>query len=152
MCKITKKLLLFAFCSLLWLAAGTSSQAETMYQISASQLTKLNNTIDRAENRSNLLEAKLKILMKNSSEQEQTSIELLTELNEVKTTLKETRQNLKNANISLTTANLTLAKQEELLNQLEALVKKLEHENGVLKKQRNGWILVSAGLLYKCLE
>ena len=39
MCRITKRLLLFAFCSLLWLAAGTSSQAEEMYQISESELT-----------------------------------------------------------------------------------------------------------------
>lgn len=41
MCKNTKSLLLFVLCFLLWLAAGTTSQAETMYQISESELTRL---------------------------------------------------------------------------------------------------------------
>ena len=41
MCRITKRLLLFAFCSLLWLSAGSTSQAEEMYLISESELTRL---------------------------------------------------------------------------------------------------------------
>ena len=49
MCRITKRLLLFAFCSLLWLAAGTSSQAEEMYQISSSELTKLEVNLNQLE-------------------------------------------------------------------------------------------------------
>lgn len=47
MCRITKRLLLFAFCSLLWLAAGASSRAEEMYQISESELTTLEQDLHR---------------------------------------------------------------------------------------------------------
>lgn len=151
MCRIIKKLSLFAFCLLLWLAAGTSSRAETMYQMSASQLNELNSTIDNQENRLMTLQVRLDVLMKNSTEQNQALNEARTQLNEALTQVTETRQNLKNANESLANVKQTLAKQEESLNQLEVLVKKLEHENGVLRKQRNGWTIATAIATAVCL-
>lgn len=124
MCRITKRLLLFAFCSLLWLAAGISSQAEEMYQISESELTRL--------------EANSNQLAKNNETKQQ----LLTEQREQ----LETAQKELTASKSLNEATKrSLERANQSLQQCEDEAKR---KIRVKTRQRNLWIAVAGGLLY----
>lgn len=124
MCRITKRLLLFAFCSLLWLAAGISSQAEEMYQISESELTRL--------------EANSNQLAKNNETKQQLLTEQMEQL--------ETAQKELTASKSLNEATKrSLERANQSLQQLEDEAKR---KIRVKTCQRNLWIAVSGGLLY----
>lgn len=124
MCRITKRLLLFAFCSLLWLAAGISSQAEEMYQISESELTRL--------------EANSNQLAKNNETKQQ----LLTEQREQ----LETAQKELSASKSLNEATQrSLEKANQSLQQLEDEAKR---KIRVKTHQRNLWIAITGCTLY----
>lgn len=124
MCRITKRLLLFAFCSLLWLAAGTTSQAETMYQISESELTRL--------------EANSNQLAKNNETKQQ----LLTEQREQ----LETAQKELTASKSLNEATQrSLERANQSLQQLEDEAKR---KIRVKTRQRNLWIAITGCTLY----
>ena len=124
MCRITKRLLLFAFCSLLWLAAGTSSQAEEMYQISESELTRL--------------EANSNQLAKNNETKQQ----LLTEQREQ----LETAQKELTASKSLNEATQrSLERANQSLRQLEDEAKR---KIRVKTCQRNLWIAITGCTLY----
>ena len=124
MCRITKRLLLFAFCSLLWLAAGTSSQAETMYQISESELTRL--------------EANSNQLAKNNETKQQ----LLTEQREQ----LETAQKELTASKRLNEATQrSLERANQSLQQLEDEAKR---KIRVKTRQRNLWIAITGCTLY----
>ena len=131
MCRITKRLLLFAFCSLLWLAAGTTSQAETMYQISESELTRL--------------EANSNQLAKNNETKQQ----LLTEQ---KTQLTEANQQLETAKVQLEESrrlnDRTVKSLESANRSLQVLENEAKRKIRVKTRQRNLWIGVSAALLY----
>ena len=128
MCRITKRLLLFAFCSLLWLAAGTSSQAEEMYQISESELTTLERDLNQLE-KSN---ASKQDLLTEQQKQLETAEK---ELTESKKTNYETQKLLESANQSL----------QELEDEAK---RKIETKT----RQRNLWIAVSGGLLYAYIK
>ncbi len=124
MCRITKRLLLFAFCSLLWLAAGISSQAEEMYQISESELTRL--------------EANSNQLAKNNETKQQ----LLTEQREQ----LETAQKELTASKSLNEATQrSLERANQSLQQLEDEAKR---KIRVKTHQRNLWIAITGCTLY----
>lgn len=124
MCRITKRLLLFAFCSLLWLAAGISSQAEEMYQISESELTRLEaNSNQLAKNN----ETKQQLL---TEQREQLEI-AQKELTASKSLNEATKRSLERANQSL--------------QQCEDEAKR---KIRVKTRQRNLWIAVAGGLLY----
>mgnify|MGYP002659493320 FL=1 len=124
MCRITKRLLLFAFCSLLWLAAGISSQAEEMYQISESELTRL--------------EANSNQLAKNNETKQQ----LLTEQREQ----LETAQKELTASKSLNEATQrSLERANQSLQQLEDEAKR---KIRVKTRQRNLWIAITGCTLY----
>ena len=131
MCRITKRLLLFAFCSLLWLAAGTSSQAEEMYQISESELTTLEQNLHRLE--------------KNNESKQQ----LLTEQ---KTQLTEANQQLETAKVQLEESrrlnDRTVKSLESANRSLQVLENEAKRKIRVKTRQRNLWIGVSAALLY----
>lgn len=133
MCRITKRLLLFAFCSLLWLAAGTSSQAEEMYQISESELT--------------TLEVNLNQLKKNNETKQQ----LLTEQ---KTQLTEANQQLETAKKELIASKSLNDQTQKSLEKANQSLKKLEDEAKrkieVKTRQRNLWIIITGGALYAC--
>lgn len=124
MCKIVKNLWpLLLVCSL-WLAAGSTSQAEEMYQISESELTQLETNLDKLE-KSN---ATKQDLLTEQKAQLETARK---ELTESKKTNAETQKLLESANQSL--------------QQLEDEAKqKIE----VKTRQRNLWIAISGGLLY----
>ena len=124
MCRITKRLLLFAFCSLLWLSAGSTSQAEEMYQISESELTRL--------------EANSNQLAKNNETKQQ----LLTEQREQ----LETAQKELTASKSLNEATQrSLERANQSLQQLEDEAKR---KIRVKTCQRNLWIAITGCTLY----
>ena len=124
MCRITKRLLLFAFCSLLWLSAGSTSQAEEMYQISESELTRL--------------EANSNQLAKNNETKQQLLTEQMEQL--------ETAQKELTASKSLNEATKrSLERANQSLQQCEDEAKR---KIRVKTRQRNLWIAVSGGLLY----
>lgn len=124
MCKIIKRLLLLLLACSLWLAAGSASQAEEMYQISASELTALETDLNQLEtsnkNKQDLL-----------TEQKMQLETAQTELAESKKTNAETRKLLESANQSL----------KELEDEAN---RKIETKT----RQRNLWIAISGGLLY----
>ena len=120
----TKRLSSLLLVCLLWGVAGTSCQAETMYQISESELTALDMNLDELE-KSN---ANKQDLLTEQRKQLETA---QTELAESKKTNAETRKLLESANQSL--------------KELEDEAKK---DIETKTRQRNLWIAISGGLLY----
>lgn len=135
MCRITKRLLLFAFCSLFWLAAGTSSQAEEMYLISESELTRL--------------EANSNQLAKNNETKQQLLTEQQTQLTEANQQLETVKKEL-TASKSLNEATQrSLERANQSLQQLEDEAKR---KIRVKTRQRNLWIIIAGGALYACIS
>ena len=131
MCRITKRLLFFAFCSLLWLAAGISSQAEEMYQISESELTRL--------------EANSNQLAKNNETKQQLLTEQQTQLTEANRQLETVKKEL-TASKSLNEATQrSLERANQSLQQLEDEAKR---KIRVKTHQRNLWIAITGCTLY----
>ena len=131
MCKIVKNLWsLLPACSL-WLAAGSTSQAETMYQISEAELTKL--------------EVNLNQLEKNNETKQQ----LLTEQ---KAQLTEANQQLETVKKELTASKSLNEATQKSLESANQSLKQFEDEAKrkirVKTRQRNLWIAISGGLLY----
>lgn len=120
----TKRLCTCLLACSLWLAAGSTSQAEEMYQISESELTSLETNLDQLS-KSNTTKQKL------LTEQQKQLETAQTELAESKKTNAETRKLLESANQSL----------KELENEAK---KDIETKT----RQRNLWIAISGGLLY----
>lgn len=120
----TKRLCICLLACSLWLAAGSTLRAETMYQISESELTALDTNLDELE-KSN---ANKQDLLTEQRKQLETA---QTELAESKKTNAETRKLLESANQSL--------------KELEDEAKK---DIETKTRQRNLWIAISGGLLY----
>lgn len=124
MCRITKRLLLFAFCSLLWLSAGSTSQAEEMYQISESELTRL--------------EANSNQLAKNNETKQQLLTEQMEQLETAQKELTASKRLNEATQRSLERAN-------QSLQQLEDEAKR---KISVKTRQRNLWIAITGCTLY----
>ena len=120
----TKRLCICLLACSLWLAAGSTSQAETMYQISETELTQLETNLDELT-KSNATKQDL------LTEQQKQLETAQTELAESKKTNVETRKLLESANQSL--------------KELEDEAKK---DIETKTRQRNLWIAISGGLLY----
>ena len=135
MCRITKRLLLFAFCSLLWLAAGSTSQAEEMYQISETELTRL--------------EVNSNQLKKNNETKQNLLTEQQMQLTEANQQLETVQKEL-TASKSLNEATQkSLERANQLLTELENEAKrKIE----VKTNQRNLWIVIAGGALCACIS
>ena len=118
-----KWLFLLLACSF-WLLAGSTSQAEEMYQISESELTQLETNLDELT-KSNATKQDL------LTEQQKQLETAQTELAESKKTNAETRKLLESANQSL----------KELEDEAKQKIR-------VKTRQRNLWIAISGGLLY----
>lgn len=131
MCKTTKRLSSLLLVCLLWGVAGTSCRAETMYQISESELTRL--------------EVNLNQLEKNN----ETKQLLLTEQ---KTQLTEANQQLQTAKVQLEESrrlnDRTVKSLESANRSLQVLENEAKRKIRVKTRQRNLWIGVSAALLY----
>ena len=127
----TKRLCICLLACSLWLAAGSTSQAETMYQISESELTRL--------------EANLNQLAKNNEIKQQ----LLTEQ---KTQLTEANQQLETVKKELTASkslNAVTQRSLEKVNQsLTEYEKEARHKVQVKARQRNLWIGVAGVAVY----
>ncbi len=131
MCKTTKRLSSLLLVCLFWGVAGTSCRAETMYQISESELTRL--------------EVNLNQLEKNNETKQQ----LLTEQ---KTQLTEANQQLETAKVQLEESrrlnDRTVKSLESANRSLQVLENEAKRKIRVKTRQRNLWIGVSAALLY----
>lgn len=124
MWKSRRKWLFLPLACSLWLFAGSTSQAEEMYQISESELTQLETNLDELT-KSNATKQDL------LTEQQKQLETAQTELVESKKTNAETRKLLESANQSL--------------KELEDEAKK---DIETKTQQRNLWIAISGGLLY----
>lgn len=131
MCKIVKNLWPLLLACSLWLAAGSTSQAEEMYQISESELTRL--------------EANSNQLAKNNETKQQLLTEQKTQLSEANQQLETVKKEL------IASKSLNEATQKSLLRANQSL-KELEDEAKkdieTKTRQRNLWIAISGGLLY----
>ena len=135
MCRITKRLLWLVLCFLLWLAAGTSSQAETMYQISESELTQL--------------ETNFQALKRHNETKQQ----LLTEQQKQ---LTEANQQLETAQKELIASKSLNEATQRSLERANQSLKQFEDETKrkirVKTRQRDLWIAISGGLLYAWIK
>ena len=129
-----KWLFLLLACSL-WLAAGSTSRAKGMYQISESELTQL--------------EVNLNHLEKNNETKQQLLTEQKTQLTEANQQLETVQKEL------IASKNLNEATQKSLERANQSL-KQFEDEAKrkirVKTRQRNLWIAVSGGLLYAWIK
>lgn len=124
MCRITKRLLLFAFCSLLWLSAGSTSQAEEMYLISESELTRL--------------EANSNQLAKNNETKQQLLTEQMEQLETAQKELTASKRLNEATQRSLERANQSL---QQLEDEAKRKIRVKTH-------QRNLWIAITGCTLY----
>ena len=131
MWKSQRKWLFLPLVLSLWLAAGSTSQAEGMYQISESELTTLEQDLNQ--------------LAKNNETKQQ----LLTEQ---KTQLTEANQQLETAKVQLEESrrlnDRTVKSLESANRSLQVLENEAKRKIRVNTRQRNLWIGVSAALLY----
>ena len=122
-------------CCLLWLAAGTASRAETMYQISESELTQL--------------ETNLQTLKRHNETKQQLLTEQKTQLTEANQQLETVKKEL----IASKNLNDQTQKSLEKANQsLTELEKEAAHKVQVKARQRNLWIIIAGGALYACIS
>lgn len=124
MCKIAKNLWPLLLACSLWLAAGSTSQAEEMYQISETELT----TLERDLNQLEASNASKQDLLAGQKTQLETAQK---ELTESKSQNAATQKLLEKANQSL----------QELEDEAK---QKIE----VKTRQRNLWIAISGCVLY----
>lgn len=117
-------------CSL-WLAAGSTSQAETMYQISESELTRL--------------EVNLNQLEKNNETKQQLLTEQKTQLTEANQQLETVQKELTASKVLNEATQKSLERANQSLTELETEAKR---KIRVKTRQRNLWIAISGGLLY----
>lgn len=127
----TKRLCICLLACSLWLAAGSTLQAEEMYQISETELTKLEVNLNQLEKNN---ETKQQLLTEQKAQ--------LTEANQQLETVKKELTASKSLNDqtqkSLESANQSLRKFED----------EAKREIRVKTRQRNLWIAISGGLLY----
>ena len=131
----TKRLCICLLACSLWLAAGSTSQAEEMYQISESELTTLEQNLNQLEKNN---ETKQQLLTEQKTQLTEASQQLETvkkELTASKSLNEATRKSLESANQSLT-----------------ELEKEARRKIRVKTRQRNLWIAISGGLLYAWIK
>ena len=126
----TKRLCICLLACSLWLAAGSTSQAEMMYSISESELTELENNLATLESHS---QERQKVLTEQTTlldQQREELKKLKEEISSSKAANEETKKSLERANQSLA-----------------ELEKEARHKVQVKARQRNLWVAVSCGLL-----
>lgn len=127
----TKRLCICLLACSLWLAAGSTSQAEEMYQISETELTQL--------------EANLNQLAKSNETKQQLLTEQKAQLTEANRQLETVQKEL-TASKSLNEATQkSLERANQSLKQFEDEAKR---KIRVKTRQRDLWIAISGGLLY----
>ena len=134
----TKRLCICLLACSLWLAAGSTLRAETMYQISETELTQL--------------ETNLETLKAHNQERQKVLTEQATLLNQQKETIKKQAEELRRLRKEIViskTANEETQKSLLRANQsLTELEKEAKRKIKVKTRQRNLWIGISGCLLY----
>lgn len=135
MCQIVGNLWpLLLVCSL-WLAAGSTSQAEEMYQISESELIQLERDLNQLE--------------KSNANKQDLLTEQKTQLSEAKTQLETVQKEL----IASKSLNEATQKSLERANQsLTELENEARHKVQVKARQRNLWIGATALMMYAYIK
>ena len=131
MCKSIKRLCICWLGCLLWLAAGTSSQAEEMYQISETELTTLEQDLNQ--------------LAKNNETKQQLLTEQKTQLTEANQQLETVQKELTASKVLNETTQKSLLRANQSLTELEQEAKR---KIRVKTRQRNLWIAIAGGVLY----
>lgn len=130
-----KRLCICLLACSLWLVAGSTSQAEEMYQISETELKQL--------------EANLNQLAKNNETKQQLLTEQKTQLTEANQQLEAVRKEL-TASKSLNEATQkSLERANQSLIELEDEAKR---KIRIKTRQRDLWIAISGGLLYAWIK
>lgn len=122
-------------CLLSGLACGSSVQAETMYQISESELTTLEQNLQTLEAHSNQKQELLNQQQKQLAEAQNQLETASKQLEKSKEQNAQTQKSLDRANQSLT----------ELEQEAKRKIR-------VKTRQRNLWIAISGGLLYAWIK
>lgn len=132
----TKRLYICLLACFLWLpAAGSTSQAEEMYQISETELTQLETNLQTLKAHS---KERQKVLTEQATlldQQREELKKLKEEISSSKAANEETKKSLENANASL----------KQLEDEAKQKIK-------VKTRQRNLWIAISGGLLYAWIK
>lgn len=131
----TKRLCICLLACSLWLAAGSTSQAEEMYQISETELTQLGTNLQTLKAHS---QERQKVLTEQATlldQQREELKKLKEEISSSKAANEETKKSLENAN-----AYLTKLEKEE------------KHKIRVKERQRDLWVAISSGLLYALVK
>ena len=129
-----KQLSLLLACSL-WLAAGSASQAEEMYQMSENELTQLETNFQTLKRHNETKQQLLTEQKKQLTEANQQLETVKKELTASKSLNDQTQKSLERANQSL--------------QQFEDEAKR---KIRVKTRQRNLWIAISGGLLYAWIK
>ena len=124
----TKRLCICLLACSLWLAAGSTSQAEEMYQISESELTTLEQDLNQ--------------LAKNNETKQQLLTEQREQLETAQKELIESKSLNEATQKSLLRANQSLQQFED----------EAKRKIRVKTRQRNLWIAISSGLLYAWIK
>lgn len=135
MCKIVGNLWpLLLVCSL-WLAAGSTSPAEEMYQISEEELTTLEQDLNQL------------------AKSNETKQQLLTEQREQLTEANQQLEAVQKELIASKSLNEATQRSLERANQsLTELEKEVKRKIKVKTRQRDLWIAISGGLLYAWIK
>lgn len=131
----TKRLCICLLACSLWLAAGSASRAEEMYQISETELTQLGTNLQTLKAHS---QERQKVLTEQATlldQQREELKKLKEEISSSKAANEETKKSLENAN-----AYLTKLEKEE------------KHKIRVKERQRDLWVAISSGLLYALVK
>ena len=140
--KRRKSFFVLVLACLLWLAAGTSSQAEMMYQISSSELTQL--------------ETNLQTLKAHSQERQKVLSEQSTLLNQQKETIKKQAEELRRLKKEIVISKTANEETQKSLLRANRFLQQFEDEAKrkirVKTRQRNLWIAISGGLLYALVK
>ena len=129
--KSTIRLFVSAWLFCLLLACGSTAQAETMYQISESELTRL--------------EANLNQLAKNNEIKQQLLTEQKTQLTEANQQLETVKKELTASKVLNEATQKSLERANQSLIELEDEAKR---KIRIKTRQRNLWIAIAGGVLY----
>ena len=131
----TKRLCICLLACSLWLAAGSTSQAEEMYQISESELTTLEQDLNQ--------------LAKNNETKQQLLTEQQTQLTEANRQLEAVQKELTASKVLNEATQKSLERANQSLIELEDEAKR---KIRIKTRQRDLWIAISGGLLYAWIK
>ena len=131
----TKRLCICLLACSLWLAAGSTSHAEEMYQISEGELAQL--------------ETNLQTLQAHSQERQKVLTEQATLLDQQREELKKLKEEISSSKAANEETKKSLARANQSLAELE---KEARHKVQVKARQCNLWIGATALMMYAYIK